>query len=130
MSDEKKMSATEMRIRLLGRTSPAERRAAGSATVHAERVRCVGLLAVAEQAARLGVIFDAEAAVRSRLSVKKARSMVMDAAADCDDVEISGVAVPQANTGMPGEQGTLSAQQKRDAWARGLKRSSSRPLSD
>lgn len=59
------------------------------ARVLAERERCAGLIALSEQAARIGVRFDADAAMRSRISLDTARYKVLNAAAKRDTEETS-----------------------------------------
>lgn len=91
--------------------------------IKAETQRCSGLFAVAEQAARLGVRFDAREAIDAGITVKKARAMVMDTAATADAAHTSGIAVPMRNATGPGGGSSLSAEQKRAAWAKAMKQS-------
>ena len=129
MSDERGISASEMRARVLGRNRNNLKKEVASVVVAAERTRCVGLMAVAEQASRLGVTFDAEAAIRSRMSVRRARSIVMDAAAAGDAPETSGIAGPRASaTGGAAEGTGPTAEQKKGMWAKAMKPHSRRDL--
>jgi hypothetical protein len=90
--------------------------------IKAEQQRCSNLFAVAEQAARLGVRFDAKEAIDSGITVKKARALVMDAAANGDAPETSAIAVPIRNAAGPGGGSSLSTEQKRATWAKAMKR--------
>ena len=90
--------------------------------LQAETDRCAGLHAVAEQASRLGVTFNAVEAIKKGMSVHDARAKVLAAASDGDADETSGIAVPKNKAGKTGESKTMSAEDKRAAWKKGLKR--------
>ncbi|MCB5201713.1 S49 family peptidase [Neorhizobium sp. T786] len=87
-----------------------------NAAVKAETERCSGLFAVAKQAARLGVTFNAEAAINSRMSVADARAKVMDAAASGDAPETSAIAAPKVKGAGQGGHKSMSAEDKAAAW--------------
>lgn len=96
---------------------------ASALAVKAETERCSGLFAVAKQAERLGVKFDADAAIKKGMSVAAARAKVMDAAADGDAEETSAIAVPKNKAaGNGGTQKTMSAEEKKATWAKAMKR--------
>ncbi|MGO8269264.1 S49 family peptidase [Rhizobium ruizarguesonis] len=89
----------------------------------AETARCSGLHAVAQQASRLGVSFNAVEAINKGMSVDVARAKVLAAAADGDSPETSAIAVPKnvAAAGAGG-QNTMSADAKKSAWGKAIKR--------
>lgn len=80
-----------------GGKTPAGSDASASAidlAVNMETERCAGIYSVAAQADRLGVKFDAAAAIKAKMSVADARAAVLDAAATPNE-EVSGVAAPK-----------------------------------
>jgi signal peptide peptidase SppA len=89
----------------------------------AETARCSGLHAVAQQASRLGVSFNAVEAINKGMSVDVARAKVLAAAADGDAPETSAIAVPKNVTaaGASGQR-TMSADAKKSAWGKAIKR--------
>jgi signal peptide peptidase SppA len=89
---------------------------------NAETERCTGLLAVANQASRLGVKFDAMAAMTAGMSVAEAREKVMTAAADGDAPETSAIATPNRKANAGGEHMTMSADAVSAAWGKAIKR--------
>jgi hypothetical protein len=95
--------------------------AAVDRAVKAESARCSGLHAVAEQASRLGVNFNALEAISKGMSVAAAREKVMSAAADGDADETSAIAVPKNKSAAGGAQ-THTAEQKQAMWAKAIKR--------
>lgn len=92
---------------------------ASASAVAAEGSRCAGLVSLAAQADRLGVNFDASAAIRKGMSVASARRSILDAAADADGEETTAIATPK-------ESATKSRSMDRDAkkaaWSKALKR--------
>jgi signal peptide peptidase SppA len=91
--------------------------------VKAETDRCAGLQAVAGQAARLGVQFNAAEAIKKGMSVDAARAKVMSAAADGDADETSGIVLPKSKVAAGnGGETTMSAEAKKSAWGKALKR--------
>jgi signal peptide peptidase SppA len=90
-------------------------------TTKAETERCAGLLAVANQASRLGVSFDAMAAITKGMSVADAREKVMNAAADGDAPDTSPIAAPKRNAAAPDGKKTISAEAKKSAWKKAIK---------
>ncbi|NEI57466.1 hypothetical protein GR200_20720 [Rhizobium leguminosarum] len=81
----------------------------------AERKRCAGLMALSAQAARIGVSFDADAAIRSRISLQAARNKVMAIAADGDAPETSPLFMPNA-AGQNHQAGSEKAVDKAAMW--------------
>lgn len=61
-----------------------------------ERARCEGLVGLVATANRLGVSFDARAAIRKGMSVSAARAAILNTAAEGDVGEISAIAPPKA----------------------------------
>lgn len=99
-------------------TEPAAPDAAASAidrAVKAETARCNGIFAVRAQADRLGVKFDAEKAIASKMSVDAARKAVLDAAAEPGE-EISGIAAPKNKAGA-----SASGETVRNIWSKAIK---------
>lgn len=92
----------------------------GADAATAERKRCMGLAALQTQADRLGVDFDASAAIAKGMSVEAARKAVLDAAAEADAPDTSAVAAPK-NRESKGAT-SLSADQKQAAWKKAMKR--------
>lgn len=91
--------------------------------IKAEQDRSAGLFAVAKQADRLGVTFDAEQAIRKGMSVAEAREVVMNAAAAADSAETSGIAVPKNRAASGSGTGkALSADDRATMWAKHMKR--------
>jgi ClpP class serine protease len=101
----------------------AKKASASTSAVKAESDRCAGLVALAEQASRLGVSFNSQDAIKKGLSVDAARKTVMDAAAEVEEGEVSALAAPKhrADKGA-GNKKVMSAEDKRSAWAKGFKR--------
>lgn len=81
-----------------------------------ETERCNGIFAVAAQASRLGVAFDAQKAISSKMTVADARAAVLDAAAKSGE-EISGVAAPKQSATRSGGTGD----KVKSAWAKAIK---------
>lgn len=98
------------------RAPAAGRPAAPVDAVTAERQRSAGLFGVAEQAARLGVKFDAAKAITNGTSVAAARKAVLDAAAS------EGEAAPLVSTNTRRPQGNtaVAPERARAAFKRGL----------
>lgn len=89
MDSKKKHHAAAALRKQVANRHAAEAEQAVSAHILAERKRCAGLMALSEQAARLRVSFDADAAILGRISLQAARNKVMHAAADGDAPETS-----------------------------------------
>lgn len=81
-----------------------------------ETERCNGIFAVAAQASRLGVAFDAQKAISSKMTVADARAAVLDAAAKTGE-EVSGVAAPKQSATRSGGTGD----KVKSAWAKAIK---------
>lgn len=90
--------------------------------IKAENERAAGLTAVAEQASRMGVNFDAAAAIRKGMSVADAREKVMAAAATGDADETSAIAKPKRADGQGTKVKVHSPEDKKAMWAKGFKR--------
>lgn len=85
----------------------------------AERKRCADLTALASQARRLGVKFDAAKAIAKGTSVAAARARILDAAADADAGEISTHAARSAH--QRGGSRSLTKEAKAAAWKKAIK---------
>ncbi len=88
--------------------------------VKAETARCSGLHSLAAQASRLGVKFDAAKAIETGLSLETARTRVLNAAAEVDDIETSAVVTPRG--GNAAKAGSITAEAKAAAWKKAMKR--------
>ncbi|MER8394073.1 hypothetical protein NKH10_19475 [Mesorhizobium sp. M1340] len=86
----------------------------------AERRRCAGLSALSSQADRLGVSFDASAAISKGMSVDAARAAILDAAAEGDADETTAIAAPKNKADKAGK--TMDAEAKTAAWKKAMKR--------
>ncbi|RFB87919.1 hypothetical protein B5K08_21820 [Rhizobium leguminosarum bv. trifolii] len=93
------------------------------AQVLAERKRCAGLMALSEQATRIGVNFDADAAIRSRISLQAARNKVMSAAAIAGAEETSSVHGARA----VGEGDSASTVDKAAMWRKAYENNRPKP---
>lgn len=90
-----------------------------SGSFAAERKRCADLTALASQARRLGVKFDAAKAIAKGTSVAAARARVLRAAADADTGEISTHAAGSAHH-RSGSR-SLTKEAKAAAWKKAIK---------
>lgn len=109
-----------------GESAPAAAASAPAADpVAAERERCAGLHSLAAQADRtFGVSFDAAEAIRTGMSVDKARERIMATAEEAGEAETTAIFTPKrgASAHGSGSQTVLSAEQKRAAWKSAFKR--------
>jgi hypothetical protein len=91
-----------------------------ASAVKAETARCSGLHSLAAQASRLGVRFDASKAIENGMSLETARTRVLNAAAEVDNIETSAVVTPRG--GNAAKAGGLTPEAKMSAWKKSLKR--------
>lgn len=92
----------------------------GKDAAAAERTRCAELSKLCATADRLGVEFDASAAISKGMSVDAARAAILDAAAEGDAPETSTIAAPKTKApegGKSMDKAAVSA-----AWKKAMKR--------
>ncbi|CAN7607058.1 hypothetical protein LJR245_004531 [Rhizobium leguminosarum] len=126
MDSKKKHHAAAALRKQVANRHAAEAEQAVSAHILAERKRCAGLMALSEQAARLRVSFDADAAILGRISLQAARNKVMHAAADGDAPETSPVFGPNA-TGRNLQAGSEKAVDKAAMWRKAYESNRPKP---
>lgn len=115
MDRQKERNAAATLRRQVASRFAGEARKVVEAHVLAERERCAGLMALSEQAARIGVSFDADAAILGRISLQAARNKVMAAAADGDAPETTSFHIG-SSAGRNEQAGAAKAMDKTAMW--------------